>query len=451
MATELFADVPEEDFTCENEDLSAKPTFDRFNIREVAVNHNGQDAIWDSGALDNVTGNRYALHDFKILANPIPVKVATDGPSNFITGTGTLKFVGTNKITIAVRNVYYCENARSTLLSIASFKKSDAHFQVGNNFDTIDLVSSSGKLLLRSTFDQKTNTWPVVRTLWAPDLLPSITLSCNDLSHDVIEMNTLFKSPNNVDSSQFTWNPSNLTANEKVLLFWHCLFGHASLRQIRRLVKLKLGYGLPDEMPAGSIKCPVCAICKATRTSSLGATNRALEVLSVVVVDLMGSFDPPTMTGGKYALTIQGTHTTYSEVKVLKQKSEAAKFLVETITRWENQTGKNLKVLRSNNGGKFESKALADWVGKKGILAERSLPYHHFQNGAAERYNRTVADMGRSLLYNSSLGREFWGYTVRTPFGMDWQSCEGEITEDNIPSIYETIITVTGGLKDLPL
>jgi hypothetical protein len=26
---------------------------------------------------------------------------------------------------------------------------------------------------------------------------------------------------------------------------------------------------------------------------------------------------------------------------------------------------------------------------------------------------------------------------VGTPFGMDWQFCEGEITEDNIPDIYE--------------
>jgi hypothetical protein len=34
---------------------------------------------------------------------------------------------------------------------------------------------------------------------------------------------------------------------------------------------------------------------------------------------------------------------------------------------------------------------------------------------------------------------------------MDWQFCEGEITEDNIPNMYETIITVMGGLKDLPL
>jgi hypothetical protein len=29
--------------------------------------------------------------------------------------------------------------------------------------------------------------------------------------------------------------------------------------------------------------------------------------------------------------------------------------------------------------------------------------------------------------------------TVATPFGMDWHFCEGEITEDNIPDIYELL------------
>jgi hypothetical protein len=142
----------------------------------------------------------------------------------------------------------------------------------------------------------------------------------------------------------------------------------------------------------------------------LGPNNRASEKLSVVVVNLMGPFDPPTMTGGKYALTTCDTHTTYSKVKILKAKSEAAKLLMQTVTRWKTQTGKTVNVLRSDNGGEFESKALADWVQTKGIVAKRSLPYLHFQNGAAKRYNRTVADMGRSLLYDSCLGKEFWGY-----------------------------------------
>jgi hypothetical protein len=32
-----------------------------------------------------------------------------------------------------------------------------------------------------------------------------------------------------------------------------------------------------------------------------------------------------------------------------------------------------------------------------------------------------------------------WSAAVGTPFGMDWQLCEGEITEDNIPDIYELL------------
>jgi hypothetical protein len=116
------------------------------------------------------------------------------------------------------------------------------------------------------------------------------------------------------------------------------------------------------------------------------------------------------MTGGKYALTIRDTFTSYSEVKILKAKSDAKAAIMQTATWWENQTGGTLKILRSDNGGKFESKVLADYLINKGAIAERSLPYHHFQNGAAERYNRTVADVGRSILYNSALSRQFWGY-----------------------------------------
>jgi hypothetical protein len=124
----------------------------------------------------------------------------------------------------------------------------------------------------------------------------------------------------------------------------------------------------------------------------------------------MGPFDPPNMTGGKYALTIRDTSTLYSEVKILKAKSDATSAIIQTINCWETQTGRILKILRSDNGGDFKSKILANYLVEKGTIAERSLPYHHFQNGAEERYNRTVANMGRSVLYNSKLNKQLWGY-----------------------------------------
>ncbi|WAR57494.1 hypothetical protein PtB15_8B544 [Puccinia triticina] len=378
----------------------------------MTVDRDGQEVIWDTGASDNVTGDRYALFDFTLLEQPIAVKVATDLACDFITGTGTLRFAGMNKMTIAVKKVYYYERARSTLLSIAAFKKSNAQFKVNTNFDSIDLLSSDGKVLLRSIFDATKNSWPVIRPMRAFSSLPYCpsTLFPNCFS-PAIEAHAVFKSPTLVEHSQFTWNAEDLTADEKTLLFWHWLFGHASLRKIRRMVKLQLGYGLPATMPRGSIKCPMCAICKATRTSALGPSNCVSGKLSVVCVNLMGPFDTPTLSGGKYALTIRDVYTSYSEVKILKTKGEAAAILMQTVTRWETQTDSKLKILQSDNGGEFDSKVLGDFLSKKGVVAERSLPYHHFQNGAAECYNRTVSDMGQSILYDSELGREFWGYT----------------------------------------
>ncbi|KNZ55877.1 uncharacterized protein VP01_2557g2 [Puccinia sorghi] len=49
-------------------------------------------------------------------------KVATDGPCNYITGTGTLRFPRMNSTTFIFKQVLYRENTKYTLLSIAAFK-----------------------------------------------------------------------------------------------------------------------------------------------------------------------------------------------------------------------------------------------------------------------------------------------------------------------------------------
>jgi hypothetical protein len=51
------------------------------------------------------------------------------------------------------------------------------------------------------------------------------------------------------------------------------------------------------------------------------------------------------------------------------------------------------------------------FLAEKGIITEHALPYHHSQNGVIKQYNRTIADMGRSVLYGSALGKDFCRYT----------------------------------------
>ncbi|PLW05860.1 hypothetical protein PCASD_23647 [Puccinia coronata f. sp. avenae] len=70
-----------------------------------------------------------------------------------------------------------------------------------------------------------------------------------------------------------------------------------------------------------------------------------------------------------------------------------------------------MKVVRSNNGGEFSSNVSLEYLTKRQIKAERVLPYHHYQNGAIERFNRTLSKMGRTILIDSRLDMSFWGFS----------------------------------------
>ncbi|WAR57909.1 hypothetical protein PtB15_5B139 [Puccinia triticina] len=58
---DLFAEEQEEEaeYVFESKKLSAEPSGLRFNLREMTIERNGQEVLWDTGASDNVTGDRH--------------------------------------------------------------------------------------------------------------------------------------------------------------------------------------------------------------------------------------------------------------------------------------------------------------------------------------------------------------------------------------------------------
>jgi hypothetical protein len=209
------------------------------------------------------------------------------------------------------------------------------------------------------------------------------------------------------------WNPEALTASKKQLLFWHRIFGHASLQRILPLVKQQIGIGLPKELPCGHIHCPVCAISKSTSLNPVASSKRKLEKLDLLCTDLMGPFPKPTPEGALYLLTLRNAGTGYSYARLLKTKNEANNVLIEVITELEKQTKKRVKVLGSNNSGEFANKILSNFLAGKGIIAERLLAYHHYQNGLIERFNRTIAEMEQTILSSRKLPPSFWVYAFQ--------------------------------------
>ena len=78
------------------------------------------------------------------------------------------------------------------------------------------------------------------------------------------------------------------------------------------------------------------------------------------------------------------------------------------------QSGKPIKALRSDQGGEYLDEEFMSYLIDNGILLKLTAPGIPQQNGVAERRNRTMLDMMRSMLSNSSLPKSFWGYTLQT-------------------------------------
>ena len=96
----------------------------------------------------------------------------------------------------------------------------------------------------------------------------------------------------------------------------------------------------------------------------------------------------------------------------LKSKDE----VFETFLVWkkmvENQKGRKIKVLRSDNGTEYRNDQFSKFYKKEGISLHfivRDTPQH---NGVAKRINRTLLEKVRCMLSNAGLGKQFWAKAV---------------------------------------
>jgi transposase InsO family protein len=71
-------------------------------------------------------------------------------------------------------------------------------------------------------------------------------------------------------------------------------------------------------------------------------------------------------------------------------------------------------VLRSDNGGEYTSHKFKEYLAKHGIIHQTSCPYTPQQNGVAERKNRHLMEVERSMMFHTNVTKKFWGDAVMT-------------------------------------
>ena len=195
---------------------------------------------------------------------------------------------------------------------------------------------------------------------------------------------------------------------------WHRRLGHVNKRTIEDMKKEELVDGM-KEHDRINVQCECCIEGKACRKvhARLGY-RRTNGILQLWHMDLIGPINPISKGGKRYVFTIIDDYSRMFFIEVLKEKGEAADVLKKLIILKENQSGKRVKAIRSDNGGEFIGADLKKWLENKGIKHELSPARTPQCNGVAERGNRSLIEMTRSIMSDSGLPMDFWTEAVCT-------------------------------------
>nr|GEX62198.1 retrovirus-related Pol polyprotein from transposon TNT 1-94 [Tanacetum cinerariifolium] len=159
--------------------------------------------------------------------------------------------------------------------------------------------------------------------------------------------------------------------------------------------------------------CEGCVLGKQTKMSFLvGKSKRATDLLELVHADLCGPMRTESLRGSRYFLLFTDDYSRMRWVYFLQLKSETFENFKKFKALVEKHSGKDLKVLRTDHGGEFISKEFAAFCNEEGIKRELTAPYTPEQNGVADRKNRTVVEMARSMLKSKELTDNFWAEGV---------------------------------------
>ena len=201
---------------------------------------------------------------------------------------------------------------------------------------------------------------------------------------------------------------------------WHKRLGHISKRRIERLVS----YGILDSLDFVDFEiCTNCIKGKQTNTRRFGA-NRATNVLQLIHTDICGSFPTVSWNGQQYFITIIDDFSRYGYLYLIHEKSQSLEVFKLFKVEVENQLNKRIKNVISDRGGKYYGKydgsgeqrprPFAKFLEECGIVPQYTMPGSPSMNGVAERRNRTLKDMVRSMISHSNVPISLWGEALKT-------------------------------------
>ncbi|GJT36175.1 retrotransposon protein, putative, ty1-copia subclass [Tanacetum coccineum] len=234
----------------------------------------------------------------------------------------------------------------------------------------------------------------------------------------------------------------------------------------KRIVKLQHDRLLNSTDLRAFKKCISCMSGKMGRKSYTHQVERAKDLLGLIHTNVCGPFKTMSRQGASYFVTFTDDFSRYGYVYLLKHKHEVFETFKVFQKEVENKLGKTIKSLRFDREGEYMSQEFLDHLKDHGIIAHRTPPYTSQHNGVSERRNRTLLDMVRSMMSQTTLPKSFWDYAFETAARIlnmvpTKKGCEALVKRDTLTkpnklepkSIKNSLITqeASGSLEDLEI
>jgi hypothetical protein len=182
--------------------------------------------------------------------------------------------------------------------------------------------------------------------------------------------------------------------------------GHGALKILGKIVT-----GMPSFSTDYHEVCKGCALGKYVRAPFPKSDHRSKSILDLIHTDICGPMSSLSI-GGKFRYYISFiddfSRKTWIYFLTGKTSEEVLKRFQEFKAFVENQTGKRIKVLRSDNGGEYTSHAFKKLCAEAGIKRELTVPYTPQQNGVSERKNRAIVGAAKAMLHDQDLPKFLW-------------------------------------------
>jgi hypothetical protein len=193
----------------------------------------------------------------------------------------------------------------------------------------------------------------------------------------------------------------------------HRRLAHVGYSTLVKMHKMNIldGLGVTRERLEECLHGPKCDACMAGKLTKLPHYPSRSLPRNNLHVDVC-QIEYTILGGKKYMAVALHEITDYSFVALIEKKEEAGRFTREIMQFVNTQTSQKITGLRSDNGGEYVNETVGTWLAERGIHHEYTIPYTPQQNGKAERLNRTLQEMARCVLDDSSNPNWLWGEAI---------------------------------------